>query len=95
MITHTTYIVGWQGSLLGTNKFGHSHQEDEMMCNYAHDPSMFNHFNPPTTILQKVKPLAHIKHTSQSHAHNRRCLLQVHIISWFKFMDLKLITTFI
>lgn len=80
MITHTTYIVSWQGTLLGTNKFGHLHREDETMCNYAHGSFMFNHLNPPTTILQKVKSLAHVKHTSQSHPHNGRCLLQVHIV---------------
>jgi hypothetical protein len=45
----------------GTNKFGHPHWEDDTMCNYAHGPSMSNHLKPPTTILQKVKPFAHVK----------------------------------
>lgn len=47
--------------LLRTNKFGHPHWEDEMMCNYAHGPSISNHLNSPTTIFQKVKPFAHVK----------------------------------
>jgi hypothetical protein len=47
---------------------GHPHWEDDMVHNYAHGPSMFDHLIPPTTILQKVGPFEHAKsHDLQSH----------------------------
>ncbi len=49
-------------------QFGHPHWEDDMAHNYAHVPSMSNHFIPPTTIFQKVGPSKHAKsHNLQSH----------------------------
>ncbi len=42
-------------------QYGHPHWEDDMVHNYAHGPSMFDHFVFPTTILQKVGPFKHAK----------------------------------
>jgi hypothetical protein len=47
---------------------GHPHWENDMAHNYAHGLSMFDHLEPPTTILQKVGPSKHAKsHDLQSH----------------------------
>jgi hypothetical protein len=56
-----TYIVGQQKSPLKMGQFGQSHWENTMMHNYAHGLSMFDHLNPPTIILYKVKPSTHNK----------------------------------
>jgi hypothetical protein len=46
----------------------HPHREDDMAHNYAHGPSMFDHFILPTTILRKVRRSKHVKsHDLQSH----------------------------
>jgi hypothetical protein len=37
-------------------QYDHPDEEDDMAHNYAHGPSMFDHFGPPTTTLQKVIP---------------------------------------
>jgi hypothetical protein len=57
-ITHITYIIN-EITWLITNQFGHSHWENDMVHNYTHGPSMFNHFGPSTMTLQKVEPSTH------------------------------------
>ncbi len=44
-----------------TDQFGHSHWENDMVHNYTHGPSMFDHFGPSTMTLQKVEPSTHQK----------------------------------
>jgi hypothetical protein len=48
--------------------FDHPHWEDDMVHNCAHGPSMSNHLSPPTTTLQKVKPVTHVE----------ECIMQSH-----------------
>jgi hypothetical protein len=39
----------------------HPHWEDDMVHNYAHGPSMFDHLVPLITILWKVGPFKQAK----------------------------------
>jgi hypothetical protein len=49
-------------------QFSHPHWENDMVHNYTHGPSMFNHLVLQTTILRKVGPFKHAKsHDLQSH----------------------------
>jgi hypothetical protein len=43
------------------DQFGHPHQKDDMMHNYAHDPSTSNHLGLSTITHQKVKSFVFAK----------------------------------
>jgi hypothetical protein len=59
MILHTTYITNLLDLWPMMDPLGHPHVESDMVHNFVHGLSIFDHPNFPTTKHQKVKPYPH------------------------------------
>jgi hypothetical protein len=61
MILHITCIANFLKLWPTMDSLGHAHVKGDMMHNFTHGLSIFDHPNIPITKSQKVKPFSHVK----------------------------------